>query len=152
MPLPTLVPVDLSACLEDALDADTPPAGIDVHRAWPSSLPSVLADYGQLKIVLGNLVRNACEAMPLGGRLILDGWVEGEDVVVIIADTGVGIRADEIGRIMEPLFTTKARGLGLGLALSRAILDKHNAVLSVVSEPNQGTTFTVRIKAVLSCE
>ena len=64
-----------------------------------------------------------------------------------VADTGVGIPPDHLARVMEPLYTTKARGLGLGLALARAILEKNRGTLAVASEPGRGTTFTVRLAA-----
>src|SRR5262249_46967017 len=94
-----------------------------------------------------NLVRNAGEAMPQGGRLLLTGKQVDGAVEVDIRDTGVGIPSENLHRITEPLYSTKARGLGLGLAIARSILDKNNGQLRVVSEPGQGTTFTVRLEA-----
>ena len=64
---------------------------------------------------------------------------------VAVADTGVGIAPADLGRIMEPLYSTKARGLGLGLAIVRAILDKNQGSLRVASELGKGSTFTVRL-------
>ena len=64
-----------------------------------------------------------------------------------MADTGVGISRENLGRIMEPLFSTKARGLGLGLAIVRAILDKNKGSLQIKSEVGKGTTCTVRLEA-----
>lgn len=147
MPLPALVPVPLPECMDDVLADSPPPAAVEVVRDWPAGLPPVLADRGQLKIVLANLVRNACDAMLQGGRLTLAGRAVDGQVALTVTDTGVGIPADRIARLAEPLFTTKAKGLGLGLALSRAILDKHNATIAVASEPGKGTTFTVRLAA-----
>ena len=60
-----------------------------------------------------------------------------------MTDTGVGIAPEDLGRVMEPLFSTKARGLGLGLALSRMILDRNHGSLRLVSELGKGSTFTV---------
>ena len=113
------------------------------------TLPPVLADFDQVRIVLGNLFRNAREAMCQGGRLTLTAQPRGNAVELIVADTGVGIPAENLRRIMEPLYSTKARGLGLGLAISRAILDKNKGGLSVASEPGRGSTFTVRLPAIL---
>ena len=68
-------------------------------------------------------------------------------VEVVVSDTGTGIEPERLGRIMEPLYSTKARGLGLGLALARAILDKNKGSLRVASEAGRGSTFTVRLHA-----
>jgi two-component system sensor kinase FixL len=83
--------------------------------------------------------------MPEGGRLSITSAETDNRVELSVADTGVGIPADQVARIMEPLYSTKSRGIGLGLAISRAIIDKHNGVLDVSSDPGRGTTFTVRL-------
>src|SRR5439155_13268658 len=108
-------------------------------------LPPVLVDAGQLQIVFGNLIRNAREAMPRGGRLTIRGAIAEGAIEVSVSDTGVGIPSDELMRVMEPLYSTKARGLGLGLALARAIPEKNQGSLRVVSTLGEGTTFTVRL-------
>jgi two-component system sensor kinase FixL len=77
--------------------------------------------------------------------------VEG-GVEVSFSDTGVGIAAEHLARIMEPLYSTKARGLGLGLALARAILEKHGGSLRVTSEPQRGSRFVVRLAGYASKE
>jgi two-component system sensor kinase FixL len=83
--------------------------------------------------------------MPSGGRLGLTGRRDEDGLEITVTDTGVGIAPENLGRVMEPLFSTKARGMGLGLALSRLILDKNHGSLRVVSEPGKGSTFTVRL-------
>jgi signal transduction histidine kinase len=110
-------------------------------------LPSVQADPDQLRIVFANLVRNAREAMPEGGTLSLTGRRDDGQVEVLVADTGTGISTEHLSRIMEPLYTTKARGLGLGLALARVILEKSKGTLKATSLPGQGSTFFVRLMA-----
>ncbi len=123
---------------------------MQVALHFPASLPDVLADADQLRIVFGNLIRNAREAMTKGGRLCLTGRRADDGVEVDVADTGTGIPADSLLRIMEPLYSTKARGLGLGLAIARSILEKSRGGLRVVSEPGHGTTFTVRLSAAVT--
>jgi signal transduction histidine kinase len=147
MPLPNLRPVPVVAALRDAVALNPAPENVAVTIDCPAGLPAVLADPDQLAIVFGNLVRNAREAMPEGGRLTLTGRPDGDGVEVAVADTGVGISAENLSRVMEPLFSTKARGLGLGLAIVRAILEKSKGTLRVASTPGQGTTFTVRLSA-----
>jgi two-component system sensor kinase FixL len=100
-----------------------------------------------MRIVLGNLVRNARDAMSAGGRLTLTARSIDQQVEVLVADTGAGMEAAVLSRITEPLYSTKARGLGLGLAISRAILDKHGARMTVQSAPGQGATFSVLLRA-----
>jgi two-component system, NtrC family, sensor kinase len=147
MPVPALRSVDVRRCTEEAIAENTFPAGIAFMHDWPSNLPAVLADPDQLRIVLSNLVRNARDAMPAGGTLTLSGRSTDDHVEVGVTDTGVGIPADKVARVAEPLFTTKAKGLGLGLALSRAILEKNKGSLQVTSPPGKGATFTIRLCA-----
>jgi signal transduction histidine kinase len=145
MPLPNLRPFPLARCVQEVLDSHPAPEAIEVVTDCQADLPDVLGDLDQLRIVLGNLVRNAFEAMPRGGRLSVRGRTVGDGLEVAVTDTGVGIPAEDLARVMEPLYSTKARGLGLGLALARAILDKNKGSLRVASEPGKGTTFTVRL-------
>jgi two-component system sensor kinase FixL len=85
--------------------------------------------------------------MPHGGRLTISACTDRDAIDVAVQDTGDGVPRENLAKIMEPLFTTKARGIGLGLAMARAIVEKHHGRLSVVSEPGQGATFTVRLPA-----
>ena len=148
MPIPTMTPVSIPACVEEVLADLSPPAGVEVSSSWEAGLPHASGDAAQLKIVLSNLIRNACDAMPQGGKLTLTGSENDAQIRVAVRDTGSGIPPEVLSRIMEPLFTTKAKGLGLGLALSRAILEKHQGDLSVHSRPGEGATFTMRLRAV----
>lgn len=148
MPVPDLQPVAARRVAEEAVEADPPPAAVRVAWDWPADLPPVLADPDQLRIVFANLVRNAREAMPAGGTLTLAGRPAGAGrVEVAVSDTGVGIPPEHLPRVMEPLYTTKARGIGLGLALARAIVEKNRGTLAAASRPGEGTTFTVRLTA-----
>jgi signal transduction histidine kinase len=150
MPIPNLRPFALGPCLQEVLEVTTLPENVAVAVDLPPSLPPALADPDQVRIVLANLVRNAREAMPQGGRLTISARVDGDAVEVDVADTGVGIPPDILHRIMEPLFSTKARGMGLGLAIARSILQKNRGSLRVSSELGQGTTFTMRLSAAVA--
>jgi len=147
MPIPELHPVVVRTIAQEVLTDYPPSDGVVVINEISDVLPAVLADTGQLKIVLGNLVRNACDAMPRGGKLILSGKTIIGHVELTVSDTGVGIPPELLGRVMEPLYTTKAKGLGLGLALARAILEKNQGSLHLTSQVGVGTTFTVRLTA-----
>jgi signal transduction histidine kinase len=147
LPVPEQQPTILADCIADAITAESLPESVEVDVACPPSLPKVLVDPKQVRIALGNLIRNARDAMPNGGRLSIAATASDGLVEVAIADTGVGIPPENLRQIMEPFFSTKARGIGLGLALTRAILDKNKGSLRVTSEPGKGSTFVVRLTA-----
>ncbi len=144
-PAPQLSAVSVTDCVKGALERYPAPNGIQVVSDLPAALPNVKADATQLGIVFGNLIRNACDAMPAGGILTVTAAGSDSCIEVRVRDTGIGIAPDHLARITEPLFSTKARGMGLGLAITNAILVKISAKLVVTSEIGQGSTFTVQI-------
>ncbi len=147
LPLPSLCPFVLERCLRDVLELNPLPDNIRVTIDCPEGLPRALGDLDQMRIVFGNLIRNAREAMPKGGDLVLRARHRDDQLEIDVTDNGVGIAAENLARVTEPLYSTKARGLGLGLAIVRAILDKNQGSLTVTSELGRGTTFTVRLPA-----
>jgi signal transduction histidine kinase len=147
LPVPEFRRVGLTPLLRDALEQNPLSPGVEVQVNIPADAEEVLGDDRQLNIVFGNLIRNAGEAMPEGGMLTISARADEGDVAVTIADTGGGIKKEDLSRVAEPLFSTKVRGIGLGLAITRAILEKHGARLSVESEEGKGAAFTVRLAA-----
>ncbi len=147
LPVPARASFVLADCVREVLETNLLSENCAVSLDCCASLPPVLADIDQVRIVLGNLVRNAREAMPQGGQLSIRCRQDDAHVEIAVSDTGVGIASDDLARIMEPLYSTKARGLGLGLAIARAILEKNNGSLRVTSTPGKGSTFTVRLQA-----
>ncbi|MBI1310334.1 hypothetical protein GC176_03425 [bacterium] len=157
LPVPNVAPINLCDFVRKTLEVNPVPKNIELELDCQETLPHVSGDAEQLQIVLGNLIRNACDAMPDGGRLTLRahapaGSTAGGETdqtpdrfALSVTDTGCGIRPEDLKRIMEPLFSTKTRGLGLGLALARAIMDRHQGELSVSSLPGHGTTFTMML-------
>jgi PAS domain S-box-containing protein len=118
---------------------------VEVHMTL-APLPRLLGRAAELREVLTNLLLNAIEAMPKGGQITLQTRVEGGGVCVAMSDTGVGMTAEVRGRLFDPFFTTKgARGTGLGLSVSQAIIKGHQGTLTVDSEPNRGTTFVITL-------
>lgn len=119
-------------------------APIEVVVRLDDSAPEVLADQVQVEQVLLNLVRNAIEAMQeLNGRhhrLTLRTTVDDHFATISVADTGPGIAADRLACLFDPFFTTKPAGLGLGLPISRSIVENHGGRMTVQSSPG-GTTF-----------
>jgi len=109
--MPNLCPVRLDDCVGTVLENASLPDDIELQVDCPATTPAVLADPNQLIIVLGNLIRNARDAMSDGGRLTILAC-RGEDRIELsVTDTGTGIPPDQLNRIMEPLFSTKARGM-----------------------------------------
>jgi signal transduction histidine kinase len=155
-PAPDLQSIQVNAVVEEVLALSSPGVGrqrgIQVVTELHPQLPEVLADGNQLRQVLLNLVVNGLDAMPAGGRLCLRTRpIRGADgvasVQVEIADTGLGISPEDLGRIFDPFFTTKGsgRGTGLGLAICQRIVKAHNGALEVQSDQGQGTTFLVTL-------
>lgn len=147
LPAPEARAFSVEEIVREAIELNPVSSDISVQLDGLDAVPSVRADPRQILIVLGNLIRNARDAMPDGGSLTIDARMDGTMVEIRVADTGVGIPRDRLRRITEPLFTTKARGLGLGLALARSILDKNLGELFVTSELGRGSEFFVRLPA-----
>jgi two-component system NtrC family sensor kinase len=122
---------------------------IELHLNLAGDLASVRCDPGQIEQVLLALVMNAIDALPNGGTLTLATHKApaGTDVQVEVRDDGVGIPLEVLKNMFEPFFTTKerGRGLGLGLAISRQIVERHQGRIEVKSEPGKGTLFTITL-------
>jgi signal transduction histidine kinase len=110
----------------------------------PSSGASVGLDNESLKQVYLNLILNALEAMPDGGTLKIDSSERGSAIEISIADTGKGIPEADLARIGDPFFTTKTKGSGLGLFLTRRLVQSAGGQLEIRSEPGSGTTCVIR--------
>jgi signal transduction histidine kinase len=145
LPFPQVRPIRVSSSVTEALELTSLPPGIAVNLDKSNVDSGVMADPDQLRIVLTNLLRNARDAMPAGGQLSISVAETDDYVKIAISDTGIGISRDALSKIMQPLYSTKSRGLGLGLAITRAIIEKHRGELLVISEESKGSTFTVRL-------
>ena len=143
LPDPNLAACDLQSLLSDVTRTTSLSSNVTIDNQIRSDLPHVLIDANQMSIVFRNLIRNARDAMPDGGTITISADLDGQLVQVHVADEGIGIPGDEINKIMEPLYSTKARGMGLGLAISKTIVQKNSGTVSVISTPGEGTTFTV---------
>ncbi|HUU70115.1 MAG TPA: PAS domain S-box protein [Planctomycetota bacterium] len=108
-------------------------------------LPSVYCMPGRLNHVFLNILLNAVQAVPEGGKIIVSTWAYRSGVKVAIADNGMGIPKENLGRIFDPFFTTKPRGTGLGLSISYTIIAEHGGQIEVESEVGRGTTFTITV-------
>ncbi len=137
-------------------------SGVLIHRVY-REVPSVAVDIPQIEQVLLNLLLNALQAMPEGGILTITQQVVQQSVQVLeiklddmygagmgwlevsISDTGTGIAADQLERVFQPFFTTRAHGIGLGLPISRRLIEDHGGQLFVESQLGFGATFTLRL-------
>jgi two-component system sensor histidine kinase AtoS len=129
---------------------------VEVAREYARDVPSIQADKDALYRVFVNLIANALDAMPRGGRLtVRAGWAGTRDPVraarrraanrvkIEIEDTGVGIQPSDTDRVFNPFYTTRDSGTGLGLALAHKIIEDHGGVISFESVPGRGTTFKI---------
>ncbi len=118
---------------------------ISIVKELSPSLPDVIADGNQLSQVFVNLTLNAIDAMPKGGTLTVRSMSRGNNIVIQFEDTGIGIPREELPKIFDPFYTTKEKGTGLGLAVSYNIIKKMNGTLTVESEADKGSIFTITI-------
>jgi len=109
------------------------------------TLPEVMADEYQIRQVLLNIIHNGIQAMKDGGEFHVKTSVSDNFVQISVADAGVGIPENLISKIFDPFFTTKKDGMGIGLTISREIIEAHNGSISVESQLNVGTTFTINL-------
>lgn len=121
--------------------------GIKITKELEASLPDIFADEVQMSQVLVNLITNAVYAMPEGGKINVITRSKGQNVSLIVKDTGSGIRAEVKDKIFEPFFTTKpvGQGTGLGLSVVQGIVDSHKGHVLVNSTVGKGTTFEIRL-------
>jgi signal transduction histidine kinase len=111
------------------------------------NMPPISADPELLHRAISNLVLNAMDAMPSGGRLTLRSRSRDGRAIMEVADTGSGLTPEECARIFTPYYTSKQHGTGLGLAIVQSVVSDHGGTISVQSEPGRGTTFVIELQA-----
>ena len=142
LPRPQTRPVELNAVVTDLLtmlSTELRTSSIEATTSLASPSPRVPADPGQLRQALLNVVRNAREALPRGGRINVATRTSGERACIEVTDTGPGMPASTASRVFEPFFTTKPSGTGLGLPVTQQILQDHGGDVEVSSAPERGT-------------
>jgi signal transduction histidine kinase len=142
---PAVSPTRIEKVIENALSQSPVPENIELIKRLDSNLPEIEIDPDQIKQVLVNTIINAVQAMPNGGKLTINSSRKDKLLEIEIADTGGGIPDETIGKIFDPLFTTKAKGIGLGLAVCKSIVDRHGGHIEVKSKVGKGTSFNIKL-------
>ena len=152
---PTLRETDANLLVREAISRSKVPEDVEVITRLTRGLSPLMADPGQIEQVFINMISNATQAMTSanstetrdGGSLEISTRAEDGFIVTEFKDNGCGISEENLAKIFEPLFTTKTKGIGLGLAVCKAIVEAHEGRIKVESKLGQGTTFTVKLPA-----
>jgi PAS domain S-box-containing protein len=142
---PSFVETNLYQLIQDTLSTMTIPQNVGVSITKEDKFPLLIVDPALMKRVFSNLITNALQAMPDGGRLTIGLSKQEKRGLVSIQDTGLGIAPKNRNKIFQPLFTTKARGQGFGLPVCKKLVEAHDGSIHVRSGVGQGSTFTVEI-------
>jgi len=148
--MPEQKPTEIAPLIREAVESMPAPEGITVDTQPAEGLPPAFIDRAQIFRVFTNLIKNAYQAMPRGGRLLISASRKGEFIEMSFADTGVGIPAENLSKIFEPLFTTKEMGTGFGLAIVASIVEGHKGKVEVESKVGEGATFKILLPAVIN--
>ncbi len=146
---PIRYPTDTIRMVRTALSAHPSPDNISLTEILPE-VPEVAVDPNQVQEALGNLLQNAYDAMPKGGKLTVQLMAETAVVVIMISDNGPGIPEDVQRLLFRPLITTKPYGLGLGLTTAQMLIGNQGGTIGFHSTPGKGTTFEIRLPIALS--
>ena len=143
---------DIVSMVENVVDAYRLVAddkNIQIKVTGDNSLEGWL-DFNRMSQALANLLDNAIKYTPEGGQVFIDTYSDGPNLTVIIKDSGVGILHEDLDRIWDRLYRGtqhgNQRGLGLGLSLAKAIIEAHDGIIEVSSEPGKGSAFKIQIQ------
>ncbi|HIE43499.1 MAG TPA: response regulator [Candidatus Omnitrophica bacterium] len=148
---------NINSMLKDVVkefDRELKDRNIQLKRVFSDSVPNSYIDIDQLREAFSNLVRNSLSAMPEGGELEIESIYEADSrqIKITFRDTGKGIEYKDMPQVYSPFFTTEHKGFGLGLPITRKIIEKHGGGINIVSVPKKGTTVTVSIPFTTSKE
>jgi PAS domain S-box-containing protein len=135
---------NVKSITEDALARLKIPKGVRVINSTKNQ-PMMKLDVYKMRRVFMNLIRNAVDAMPKGGTLTITSTRSGDNLRIAFKDTGEGMTTESLAKLWSPLFTTKAKGMGLGLAIIKRFVEAHEGSISVETEIGKGSTFTVTL-------
>jgi len=145
IPKPKLTEADLESLIQETLSDIPIPKNLKTTIRHDQRLSKLHADPNQIKRVFTNLATNAIQAMPNGGKLTISTSLKDGFTSIVFQDTGVGIPKEDMEKLFTPLFTTKAKGVGLGLAICKNLVEAHGGSIEVESEEGKGSTFTIKL-------
>ncbi len=137
--------INLETTILKLINKTFKPDNVSVEYEFDENLPEILFDEGHLIQIINNLYLNSIQAMKNGGKIIIKGIKLDDEVSIQVVDEGVGIAEENLGNIFEPLYTTKAKGIGLGLPLVKRYCEANGSTISVKSEVGAGTTFSMNV-------
>ncbi len=137
--------IRLEPLVQEAVASIRKPEDVDIHVDGLASLPELHADGSKLRQVVVNLLDNAVHAVGSSGTVVVRGEVSGDAIKIAFEDTGPGVDPGIRGRLFEPLITTKAKGIGLGLPLIRRIVERHSGTVSYETRREGGARFVIRL-------
>jgi len=135
---------DINKIVDSSITISNIPENIKIERKFAKKA-IVTVDEKQLQRVFLNLTRNAVQAMPNGGKLTIKTSETKDHAEIEFRDTGIGIADENMTKLFTPFFTTKAKGIGMGLAICKKIVEQHNGTIEVKNKLSQGTTFTIKL-------
>ena len=136
---------NLESIVQGVISSMDIPENIELTYAFKEEFPKFEADTAYIKRILTNLFSNAVQAMPNGGKLVFNASHESGSVMISVEDTGVGIPEEAKPRLFQPLFTTKSKGQGFGLAVCKRLVEAMNGTISFDSQEGKGTRFTIKL-------
>ena len=142
---PNVEETDLKLVIEELLKKNGLPENVKVTVVVENDAQKVVADSTFINRILYNLVTNAVQAMSKGGKLTIHAYKKAKDVFITVKDTGVGIPESVRGKLFTPMFTTKAKGQGFGLAVIKRMTESLGGTVSFESQEGKGTTFIIRL-------
>jgi PAS domain S-box-containing protein len=137
--------VDLKLMIDDLLSKNGFPENVSVNVKLESEARKVVADSSYINRIMHNLVTNAVQAMPKGGKLTINAYKKTNDTIITVKDTGVGIPKSVKSKLFTPMFTTKAKGQGFGLAVIKRMTEALGGDVTFESQEGEGTTFMIRL-------
>lgn len=138
---------DVSKIIEDLMELVWVKAqkdGIKIHRQF-GELPRLYLDPELIKTCIFNVILNAFQAMPAGGDLTVSIEASDNRFSIIIEDTGIGVSKENLPKVFEPFFSTRSTGLGLGLAMTKRVVEEHGGMVDFKSEEGKGSTVTISL-------
>lgn len=142
---PNAEETDLKLLIDDLLKKNGLPENVKVTVKVESDARKVVADSTFLNRIMNNLVTNALQAMPKGGKLTISAYKDAKNILITVEDTGVGIPEKIKEKLFTPMFTTKSKGQGFGLAVIKRMTESLGGTVSFESEEGKGTTFIIRL-------